>query len=135
MKKILIGLLAMSFVAQGTMAAGALSGFLPETIEGACSQINAANGSMCRIIPASDSYPYRILILVETQEQATAYTLAATALGTLSCKNLPTVITFGVSVKDSVFRTFDMWCSPENRNIKLMHGWQTVDLRAQISAP
>lgn len=131
MKKFAVVLGVSGLVAQDVVAAPplSLSGYLPETVEEACAQMNEApNIAACKIVAATEGAPRRIIVSVTGQQYAAAYTLAATTIGTISCKHAPTVITIAVSVTGPTYRTFDMWCSPANRAIKLMRGWRTADV-------
>jgi hypothetical protein len=124
-------LVLSGLVAQGAGASepsGSLAGYLPDTVEEACKQMNTADDAGCEIVPASEKVPYRIVIAIHNVEHQTAYTLAATTLGTISCKRTPTIITVGIDVNGDAFRSFDMWCSPTSPNIKLMRGWRTHKL-------
>lgn len=115
-------------VTQGAVAEGSLSGYLPDTVEEACAQMDEADVASCQIMQATDKAPYRIIVTVDSQDFATAYTLAATALGTLSCKTVPTIITVGVGINDTKARSFEMWCSPASPSIKLKRAWRTMDV-------
>src|SRR5688572_6250794 len=118
-------------VAQGACADeqnGSLAGYLPDTVEEACKQMNTADDAGCQIAPATDKVPYRIIIAIHNVEHQAAYTLAATTLGTISCKTTPTIITVGVDVNGDAFKSFDMWCSPASPNLKLAKGWRTHKL-------